>query len=440
MNHREDCLGEDTKPIMNKNQRKATIALALAAGLTYSSVMPSVTYAEPSLSKINKETSTQQSLKAELTEQQKALKSDLKEVTKKQLKLTQEVSDSQGEINRTNDKIASLKSEIGTLQKRIEKRKGLLKDRLVSIYKEGGSVNYLEVLLGSKDFGDFLDRTKALFTITSQDQKIITAQKNDQQAVKSKKTSMEQKQNANVAKLAKLRSALAEVESLQQQKKIASDALNGKQSDVAKRLTQLSDAAESMKHAQKQKNVTQVSYKPSASSIAGLSVSAATKAAPAVKKSVQKSSSSSSPATRSKAPTKSSFNVSASAATGGISGITGYGNRYIGRSKYVFGASDPASGRFDCSGFVHAAFAANGIGVGRSTGALVSQGRAVSYSAARPGDLVFFDTYKTNGHVGIYLGGGRFIGSQSSTGVAVANMNSGYWKQHFRGVVRRILD
>jgi cell wall-associated NlpC family hydrolase len=106
----------------------------------------------------------------------------------------------------------------------------------------------------------------------------------------------------------------------------------------------------------------------------------------------------------------------------------------------VFGASNPSTGQFDCSGFVHAAFAANGIGVGRSTDALVSQGSAVSFGSAQPGDLVFFDTYKTNGHVGIYLGGGRFIGSQSSTGVAVVSMDNPYWKSHFRGVVRRILN
>ena len=67
-------------------------------------------------------------------------------------------------------------------------------------------------------------------------------------------------------------------------------------------------------------------------------------------------------------------------------------------------------------------------------------GRKVSTSEMRPGDLVFFNTYKTDGHVGIYLGGGKFIGSQSSTGVAVANMSSGYWADHFAGKVVRIIE
>lgn len=57
---------------------------------------------------------------------------------------------------------------------------------------------------------------------------------------------------------------------------------------------------------------------------------------------------------------------------------------------------------------------------------------------AQPGDLVFFDTYKSNGHVGIYLGDGKFLGAQSSTGVAVADMNSGYWKEKFNGNIRRV--
>ena len=58
----------------------------------------------------------------------------------------------------------------------------------------------------------------------------------------------------------------------------------------------------------------------------------------------------------------------------------------------------------------------------------------------RPGDMVFFNTYKTDGHVGIYLGGGKFIGSQSSTGVAVANMSSGYWADTFNGRVMRVMN
>lgn len=56
----------------------------------------------------------------------------------------------------------------------------------------------------------------------------------------------------------------------------------------------------------------------------------------------------------------------------------------------------------------------------------------------QPGDLVFFDTYKADGHVGIYVGDGKFIGAQSKTGVAIADMSKGYWQQKFNGRVKRI--
>lgn len=53
------------------------------------------------------------------------------------------------------------------------------------------------------------------------------------------------------------------------------------------------------------------------------------------------------------------------------------------------------------------------------------------------GDLVYFDTYKGDGHIGIYSGNGKFIGSQSKSGIKEESMTSGYWWQKFNGRVLR---
>ncbi|MFT8389954.1 MAG: bifunctional lytic transglycosylase/C40 family peptidase [Sporolactobacillus sp.] len=115
------------------------------------------------------------------------------------------------------------------------------------------------------------------------------------------------------------------------------------------------------------------------------------------------------------------------------------GERYIGRSTYVFGGgrnqSDIAAGRFDCSSFVHYAFAQAGVKVGWTTDQLVTEGHRVAYSQIRVGDLIFFDTYKTNGHVGIWLGNGQFLNCNDSHGVTVSDLSNSYWKSHFKGVV-----
>jgi cell wall-associated NlpC family hydrolase len=138
------------------------------------------------------------------------------------------------------------------------------------------------------------------------------------------------------------------------------------------------------------------------------------------------------------------INLSVPKVSGSINDVISAGYKLIGNSTYVFGGgrtqSDIANGRFDCSGFVHWAFAQAGYNIGSSTDALVNSGSRVSPSDMRPGDLVFFDTYKRDGHVGIYLGGGNFIGCQNSTGVAVANLTSGYWKGVFNGHVVRIIN
>ncbi|EFV74623.1 NlpC/P60 family protein [Cytobacillus sp. FSL W8-0315] len=126
--------------------------------------------------------------------------------------------------------------------------------------------------------------------------------------------------------------------------------------------------------------------------------------------------------------------------------VTTIGNRWINNSVYVFGGgrslNDIKMGMFDCSSFVHWAFSKVGVNLGEltsvSTETLKNLGTPINVEDMQPGDLVFFDTYKKDGHVGIYLGDGNFIGAQSSTGVAIANMNDGFWKEKFNQRVKRI--
>lgn len=129
---------------------------------------------------------------------------------------------------------------------------------------------------------------------------------------------------------------------------------------------------------------------------------------------------------------------------GYINTVISAGYKFIGNSVYVFGGGrteeDIANGKFDCSAFVNWAFSQAGIDIGVTTDSIKDDGRQVSMEQIRPGDLVFFDTYKKDGHVGIYLGNGKFIGSQSSTGVAIADMTAGYWERTFNGRVVRIVE
>jgi len=84
--------------------------------------------------------------------------------------------------------------------------------------------------------------------------------------------------------------------------------------------------------------------------------------------------------------------------------IVKFARRYLG-VRYVYGGTSPRSG-FDCSGFTRFVYAHFGIALPHYSGAQFQMGRRVSERGLRPGDLVFFDGL---GHVGLYIGGGRFI-------------------------------
>ncbi|MCL1632543.1 peptidoglycan DD-metalloendopeptidase family protein [Sporolactobacillus sp. CPB3-1] len=119
-------------------------------------------------------------------EKQDTIVSNLKESEKKITSTNQKIEDTSNRVQRNQRAMAELKSEIKKIDKRIQNRNQLLKGRLRSIYISGGAVRYLDVLFGSKSFGNFLDRLLALKMITDQDNRIITDQKKDKQAQKTK--------------------------------------------------------------------------------------------------------------------------------------------------------------------------------------------------------------------------------------------------------------
>lgn len=106
--------------------------------------------------------------------------------------------------------------------------------------------------------------------------------------------------------------------------------------------------------------------------------------------------------------------------------------RFLG-TPYVFGGTSTSG--FDCSGYVQHVFAMLGVRLPRTADAQYDVGKPAT-GGPRPGDLVFFQTY-TEGvsHVGIYLGGGKFVHA-ASEGVMVSELSQPYWAQRYLGAKR----
>jgi cell wall-associated NlpC family hydrolase len=105
--------------------------------------------------------------------------------------------------------------------------------------------------------------------------------------------------------------------------------------------------------------------------------------------------------------------------------------RFIG-VPYRYGGFSPGTG-FDCSGFVRFVYGKLGIALPHNAAAQFGLGRVVPRSALRPGDLVFFSGL---GHVGIYVGNGRFIHApETGERVSIAPL-SGNWSSDYVGARR----
>lgn len=386
--------------------KKKLIALntALILGLGSVATAPAA-FAQTNSSQIKQVEQSLSQTRSKLAKLEEQVKRVDKAITdnNKQIKETEE------NIAVTKQEITKLEKEISILNEKIAKRTEILKKRVLSLQESGGNVAYIDVLFGSKDFTDFVDRLFAVVQIANADTDLINEQKEDKDKLVEKQASVDKK-------LADLNTMKTELEGMKAQileQKAENDKLKRQLKQQEKEdLTKKSNLEEEARRAQIQQASPQIS-----------------RGSVAVHNSNQTSNNLASK------PVVNNY-------SGNLNDVITAGYKYIGRSAYKFGGgrtqSDINSGLFDCSGFVSWAFRQAGISVPASTDALRYAGTRVSVSEMRPGDLVFFNTYKTDGHVGIYLGGGKFIGSQSSTGVAIANMSSGYWKNHFNGRVVRI--
>lgn len=99
-------------------------------------------------------------------------------------------------------------------------------------------------------------------------------------------------------------------------------------------------------------------------------------------------------------------------------------SHFIG-TPYEWGGASP--GGFDCSGLLQYTWGKLGVNIPRTTYDQWKVGQPVAPNALRPGDAVFFKGSDSQGglpgHVGMYIGGGRFIEApHSGSTVHISNL------------------
>lgn len=120
-------------------------------------------------------------------------------------------------------------------------------------------------------------------------------------------------------------------------------------------------------------------------------------------------------------------------ATNEATSLVTFARHFLG-VRYSYGGVSPRTG-FDCSGFTRFVYAHFGIVLPHFAAGQFSYGRRVARSGLRPGDLVFFDGL---GHVGVYIGAGRFIHAPHSGVRVQIDSMSGWYGARYDGA-RRML-
>lgn len=106
-------------------------------------------------------------------------------------------------------------------------------------------------------------------------------------------------------------------------------------------------------------------------------------------------------------------------------------------TPYRYGRSDRSG--TDCSGYTTQVFRKHGVKLPRTSSEQSKVGQKVDKTGLKEGDLVFFKTTRGRrvGHVGIYVGSGKFIHASSGGGkVQVNSLSDGYYNRRFVGARR----
>lgn len=109
-------------------------------------------------------------------------------------------------------------------------------------------------------------------------------------------------------------------------------------------------------------------------------------------------------------------------------------NSQLGK-PYILGTSGPDT--FDCSGLVYYCLRLTGVNIGRLNAAGYSMydswEKVDNKSELIPGDLVFFfnDAQTRISHVGVYIGGNRYIHASASAGCVVISSTGNWFNSHF---------
>ena len=186
------------------------MALALAAGLALLPLFAAFGFAseaddkQAELNEVQSHMQKIQERKEKARQKAAAASEGLEEIQSRLNELQAQARELQAKSNALQAKINDNQAKLAKKKAEVEQRKKIYSQRLRQIYING-QVNYLDVLLGAKDFGDFSSRMYLLQKIISSDIAMLQQLQKDEAEIKSRQEQLD-------AEMKEIKSTKAELE------------------------------------------------------------------------------------------------------------------------------------------------------------------------------------------------------------------------------------
>lgn len=140
---------------------------------------------------------------SQASQQKEATIAELDRINHELADLEGQIIDQENKIGESEATLAKTEQELAEAIDRVHARDELLKSRIKLVYMNG-SVSYLDVLLQSTSFSDFLDRYNAMRSLVGQDKEILEQNKLDRIKVENTKADVEEQLTTLIAQYGQL--------------------------------------------------------------------------------------------------------------------------------------------------------------------------------------------------------------------------------------------
>jgi peptidoglycan DL-endopeptidase CwlO len=309
------------------------------------------------------------------------------------------------QLNRINDDLAANRKRLVVARANLAQARQRVAERVVSLYTSD-EPDALAVILGASSLGDLIDRIDSVNRISDNDARIAEEVTRFRNEVRARQQHLEQAQAAQRKVVAQRAAKRAEIE--------------GQLAARQELLASIKDQIATLEAAERERQ-------------ARLAREARAQARTEDTQDSGGSQHSGSPAQSDPAPTPSPSPSPPPAAPPPQthSAVVNIALRYLG-VPYRWGGASPSG--FDCSGLLVYAFAKVGVYLPHSSYMQFNMGRYVPRSNLQPGDAVFFNGAS---HVGIYIGGGRFVHAPHTGDVVkISGLGESWYASTYSGARR----